>query len=123
MPEPVRVRLFRAAVVVVMSEFCRANLAQAMVNTLFGSSTVVSAIGLNADLRMPQWRFKSGAPPSAFAYPPPTSNEKKEVAVATTKMVEDARESYRPIGTRGALVYFLIDQLSVIDHMYPAYRG
>ncbi|KAL1528644.1 hypothetical protein AB1Y20_010017 [Prymnesium parvum] len=31
------------------SAFCRANAAQALVNTLFGSSTVVSAIGLSAD--------------------------------------------------------------------------
>ena len=45
-------------------------------------------------------------------------NEKKAIALKTTKTVEEARESYRPIGTRGSLIYFLIDQLSVIDHMY-----
>ena len=33
-------------------------------------------------------------------------------------MVEEAREAYRPIATRGSLVYFIVDQLSVIDHMY-----
>mmetsp|Transcript_9967 Transcript_9967/g.33256 ORF Transcript_9967/g.33256 Transcript_9967/m.33256 type:complete len:702 (+) Transcript_9967:430-2535(+) len=55
--------------------------------------TPTAAIGLNADLRMPQWRFKSGAPPSAFAYPPPTSNEKKEVAstVATASLSTTAK--------------------------------
>jgi len=37
-----------------------------------------AAVGLNQDLAMPQWRFKSNAPPSAFAYPPPMSAEKKE---------------------------------------------
>jgi hypothetical protein len=38
---------------------------------------------------------------------------KKEIAITTTKMVEEAREAYRPIATRGSLIYFLIDQLSV----------
>ena len=28
---------------------------------------------------MPKWRFKSGAPPSAFAYPPPLDLKKKDV--------------------------------------------
>jgi len=36
------------------------------------------AIGLNQDLQMPQWRFKSNVPPSTFAYPPAMSSEKKE---------------------------------------------
>jgi len=45
-------------------------------------------------------------------------NEKKQVAIATTKMVEEAREAYRHVAKRGSLVYFLIDQLTVIDHMY-----
>ena len=45
-------------------------------------------------------------------------NDKKAVAQTTTKMVEQARESYRPVATRGALMFFLIDQLAKIDHMY-----
>jgi len=45
------------------------------------------AVGLNADLAMPVWRLKSNAPPSAFAYPPPTSNEKKEAAHAAPTAV------------------------------------
>ena len=45
-------------------------------------------------------------------------NAKKEVAAATTLQVESAREAYRPVATRGSLVYFLIDVMSVIDHMY-----
>ena len=28
---------------------------------------------------MPKWRFKSGAPPSAYAYPPPLDLKKKDV--------------------------------------------
>ena len=39
--------------------------------------TPTAAIGLNADLEMPRWRFKSNAPPSTFAYPPVTGSEKK----------------------------------------------
>merc|ERR1719446_88874 len=39
--------------------------------------TPTAAIGLNAQLQMPLWRYKCAAPPSAFAYPPPTSNEKR----------------------------------------------
>ena len=45
-------------------------------------------------------------------------NDKKAVAQTTTKMVEQARESYRPVATRGSLMFFLIDQLAKIDHMY-----
>jgi len=48
---------------------------QLFVNRAF---TRTAAIGLNSELKMPKWRFRSGAPPSAFAYPPPTTNEKKE---------------------------------------------
>jgi len=39
--------------------------------------TPTAAIGVNGDLAMPKWKIKSGAPPSTFAYPPMTSNEKK----------------------------------------------
>lgn len=55
--------------------------------------TPTAAIGLNSDLRMPQWRFKSAAPPSAFAYPPPATNDKKEVAstVATASLSTTAK--------------------------------
>jgi len=40
--------------------------------------TPTAAIGVNGALRMPKWRFKSGAPPSAYAYPPPLDLKKKE---------------------------------------------
>ncbi len=45
-------------------------------------------------------------------------NEKKMVAAETTLKVEKAREAYRPVATRGSLIYFLIDRLAVVDHMY-----
>ena len=35
-------------------------------------------IALNQDLQMPKMQFRSNAPPSAFAYPPPTEEPKKE---------------------------------------------
>merc|ERR1719424_2608070 len=40
--------------------------------------TPTAAIGVNGALRMPKWRFKSGAPPSAYAYPPPLDLKKKD---------------------------------------------
>ena len=40
--------------------------------------TPTGAIGLNDNLQMPKWRFKSAAPPSAFAYPPPLDLKKKD---------------------------------------------
>ena len=45
-------------------------------------------------------------------------NEKVQVSKATSVKINDARETYRPVAARGSLIYFLIDQLNVIDHMY-----
>ncbi|KAL1498812.1 hypothetical protein AB1Y20_014117 [Prymnesium parvum] len=45
-------------------------------------------------------------------------SRKKEAANATFDQVAEARETYRPIATRGSLIYFLLDQLHIIDHMY-----
>jgi len=47
--------------------------------TLFVSLalTPTAAIGINGELQMPKWKIKSSVPPSTFAYPPMTSNEKK----------------------------------------------
>ena len=50
-----------------------------------------------------------------------TSNEiasKVIVAQETNVNIAKSREFYRQIAQRGSLIYFLIDQLSVIDHMY-----
>lgn len=35
----------------------------------------------------------------------------------------EARDTYRPIATRGSLIYFVINQLSVVDHMYQYSLG
>ena len=44
--------------------------------------------------------------------------EKVEVAKVTEQTIAKAREVYRPIAGRGSLMFFLIDQLHVISHMY-----
>merc|ERR1719313_1576529 len=45
-------------------------------------------------------------------------NEKVEIAKETSKEIALAREVYVPVAVRGALLYFLIDSLWVLDHMY-----
>ena len=37
-----------------------------------------AAIGVNHNLQLPKWRFRSNAPPSAFAYPPPSDKKKED---------------------------------------------
>ena len=44
--------------------------------------------------------------------------EKVVVAKETEKTIAKAREIYRPMGERGALMFFLINQMHVISHMY-----
>ncbi len=41
-----------------------------------------------------------------------------EVAKTTEATIARAREIYRSIAERGSLMFFLIDQLHVISHMY-----
>jgi dynein heavy chain len=43
---------------------------------------------------------------------------KVAIAKETEVIIAKAREIYRPLGERGALMFFLINQLSVISHMY-----
>ena len=45
-------------------------------------------------------------------------NEKKAIAAKTSEEVGQAREAYRPVALRGSLIYFLIDRMAVVDHMY-----
>ena len=50
-----------------------------------------------------------------------TANEiaqKQAVAKETEATITQARKAYVPVAVRGALTYFLIDQLWVLDHMY-----
>lgn len=41
-----------------------------------------------------------------------------EEAEATELMINSARERYRPVATRGSVLYFVIASLSEIDPMY-----
>ena len=44
--------------------------------------------------------------------------EKVELAQETAATIAQAREAYRPVATRGSLVYFLIDNLNQLDRVY-----
>ena len=45
-------------------------------------------------------------------------NEAVESGRVTQREVEEAREAYRPQASEGAMLYFLLTKLCVIDHMY-----
>ena len=44
--------------------------------------------------------------------------QKQALAAVTEKEIAAAMENYRPVAIRGAIVYFLVDQLWVLSHMY-----
>lgn len=44
--------------------------------------------------------------------------EKQIQAKITEKEINESRESYRPVASEGAMLYFLLIQLWIIDHMY-----
>ena len=55
-----------------------------------------------------------------------TANEievKKKEAAITTQDINKSRESYRSIATRASLIYFVLNQLWIIDHMYQYSLG
>ena len=66
--------------------------------------TPTAVIGVNLDLKMPKFSFKSNAPPSYFAYPPEAKVEakKKEVKVQKAKL-SGARRVRTGKKTRGSL--------------------
>jgi len=45
-------------------------------------------------------------------------NERMREAEVTTKEISEARESYRPVATRGSILYFVIADLANVDSMY-----
>ena len=50
-----------------------------------------------------------------------TSNiiqEKQALAKITEKEINESREGYRPVAAEGSMLYFLLIQLWIIDHMY-----
>ena len=48
-------------------------------------------------------------------YPP--SPQVREARLTEIEIAA-SREAYRPIAARGSLIFFLIEQLHMIDHMY-----
>ena len=45
-------------------------------------------------------------------------NAKALIAKETEKKIVESRKAYVPVAERGALTYFLVDQMWVLDHMY-----
>ena len=44
--------------------------------------------------------------------------EKVEEGKKTREIINKAREIYRPVAARGSLLYFLVDKLNSLEHMY-----
>jgi len=50
-------------------------------------------------------------------------NVKVKEGKVTEDKINEAREAYRPTAARGSIIYFLLNQLNVIDHMYQFSLG
>ena len=68
----------------------QAVLREQALRSLFASLALqpTAAIGVNHTLQLPKWRFRSNAPPSAFAYPPASDKKKEACQQAPTASAE-----------------------------------
>ena len=49
--------------------------------------------------------------------------KRMEAAVVTKQEIDEAREAYRTVATRGSIIYFVIADMAQIDPMYQCDRG
>ncbi|KOO53804.1 psmd1 [Chrysochromulina tobinii] len=71
--------------------------------------TPTAAIGVNASLQMPTWRFKSTAAPSTFAYPPSGPPPKEEEVKLAKAALEAGKRKAAMLAARDATLATLAD--------------